>query len=252
MKMQASFFNGTIRSIVIPELASIYAGDPRTGGRMEAMLQQLAGEGCHSTNADDSRWQRYEMRCTVFAAMTPAFATRKHQFWEEGFHRRFLWAHMAMENEEVLLDYLTANKQADMTVQSIVEPPERFIPNGLQYRDRDFVRTLLDDQKAFGPNHTRLMFLCRTAAVLQWHYARMGNKKDWRDTLKKFSSCLSQDAALLIVPPEPLSMKYRKQQEMSLLQLARTRRKVKHKRKPVVNNDSTTEPPPVAESTPIQ
>ena len=243
LKMKDAFYNGAVRSIVIPELASLYAGDPRTGGRMEAMLQQLAGEGCISTNSADSRWERYEMRASVFGAMTPAFATRKHPFWEEGFHRRFLWAHLAMENEEILLDYLTAGKQADLDVRPIVEPPERFIPNTLDYADRSFVRTLLSSQKAFGPNHTRFTFLCRTAAVLKWHYHRINNKRDWKVTLKAFSVCLSENAALLVVPDEPESVKYRKKQEVSLLHQLATRAK-KRKHKP------QTKPPAIMEDKP--
>jgi hypothetical protein len=226
LKMREAFYNGAVRSIIIPELASIYAGDPRTGGRMEAMLQQLAGEGCISTNEADSRWQRYEMRASVFAAMTPAFAARKHQFWEEGFHRRFLWAHLAMENEEILLDYLTAGKQADLDpIRPIVEPPERFIPDTMSYNDRSFVRTLLSGQKVFGPNHTRFTFLWRTAAVLKWHFHRIRSKESWQETLRRFAVCLDERAALLVVPDEPQAMKYRKLTELAMLHHPRKRRK---------------------------
>jgi hypothetical protein len=248
LRMKDAFYNGAIRSIVIPELASIYAGDPRTGGRMEAMLQQLAGEGCVSTNEADSRWERYEMRATVFGAMTPRFADRHNKLWEEGFHRRFFWAYLIMENEEILLDYLTAGKQADLDVRPIVEPPERFIPDSLEYKDRAFIRSLLAGQKAFGPNHTRFTFLCRTAAVLKWHYHRIGARRSWQDTIKRFSVCLADKAALLVVPDEPQALRYRKKEEASLLNIAR-RRKSKRKPKPVA---TATDPPLPAESTPIQ
>jgi hypothetical protein len=237
LKMREAFYNGAVRSIVIPELASIFAGDPRTGGRMEAMLQQLAGEGCISTNEADSRWQRYEMRATIFGAMTPAFAARKHQFWEEGFHRRFLWAHLAMENEEILLDYLTAGRQADLDVRPIIEPPERFIPDTMTYSDRAFVRTLLSAQKAFGPNHTRFTFLCRTAAVLKWHLHRIGSRESWAKLLKDFSVCLDERAALLVVPDEPESMKYRKLSEIALLHKPK-----RHKKKAKANGLTHDEP----------
>lgn len=233
LNMRAAFYNGTFRSIIVPELASIYAGDPRTGGRMEQALQQLAGEGCKATNEKDSRWERYEMRASVFGAMTPEFASRKNKFWEEGFHRRFLWAHMAMENEEVLMDYLTAGRQADIDVEPIVEPPERFIPDLLNYGDRTFVRSLLSSQKDFGPNHTRFIFLCRTAAVLKWHYERKNSKRSWRDTMQRFSACLSNHAALLMVPNEPQSTKYRKQQEK--MELSRRELPKRSQRKPSRN-----------------
>jgi hypothetical protein len=208
--MKAAFYNGTIRSIVVPELASVYAGDPRTGGRLEALFQQMAGEGSIATNERDSRWERYEMRASIFAAMTPEFARSKHPFWEQGFHRRFLWAHMAMENEEVLLDYLTAGKQADLEVPLIIEPPERYIPQSLDYRERAFIRKLLLPQKDFGPNHTRFAFLCRAMSVLKWHYSRIKVKIPWQQTCEEFCVVLGSKAALLVVPEEPISVKYRK------------------------------------------
>lgn len=230
LNMREAFYNGAIRSIVIPELASIYAGDPRTGGRMEAMLQQMAGEGSITTNEKDSRWERYEMRACVFAAMTPGFARRKHPFWEEGFHRRFLWVHLAMANEEVLLDYLTAGRQANLHVSPIVEPPEHFIPDMLTYAEKRYVRGLLSEQKDFGPNHTRFTFLCRACSVLKWHYQRSNARKNWRDTIRRFSVCLSKHAALLVVPDEPQSMRYRKSEERQQLVSGR-KKKTKKRRK---------------------
>lgn len=218
--MRAAFYNGAIRSIVIPELASIYAGDPRTGGRIEALLQQMAGEGSQSTNEKDSRWERYEMRASVFGAMTPEFAARKHKFWEEGFHRRFLWAHLGMENEEILMDYLTAGKQAQLDALRIIDPPEKYIPDLLNFEDKQFIRDHLASQKDFGPNHTRFVFLQRTCSVLKWHYQRTNKKKNWRDTLRRFSVCLSRKAALLVVPDEPTSVRYRKAQEKQFLKFA--------------------------------
>ncbi len=214
IKMRSAFYNGGKRSIVIPELASIYAGDPRTGGRMEQMLQQLAGEGSITTQEADSRWERYEMRAQIFAAMTPDFARKKNKDWEEGFHRRFLWAHLAMYNDEVLMDYLTAWKRAEIEVsQPIIEPAQKVVPNLLDYSDKMKIRRMLQAQKDFGPNHSRFVFLCRTLSVLKWHYKRLGLPKVAMETLKRFSVCLSEHAALLVIPEEPMAVRYRKDQE---------------------------------------
>src|SRR5580692_5730812 len=83
LKQKQVFYNRTRRSLIIPELASVYAGDPRTGSRMEQMLQQMSGEGSQSTNNEVA--DRYEMRAQVFAAMTPEFETKKEDAWKEGF-----------------------------------------------------------------------------------------------------------------------------------------------------------------------
>jgi hypothetical protein len=214
IKMKAVFYNRTARSIVIPELSSVYSGDPRTGGRMEQILQQMAGEGSMATNERDTRWERYEMRAQIFAAMTPEFAAKKHPAWEEGFHRRFLWAHIAMKNEEVLMDYLTNWKRAELEVsQPIIEPAQGTIPNVLTYDDKMKIRDLLESQKDFGPNHTRFVFLCRALSVLKWHYKRIGSKKMAIKTIEDFSVCLSKKAALLTIPLDQTAINYRKKAE---------------------------------------
>jgi hypothetical protein len=214
IKMKGVFYNRTVRSIVVPELSSLYAGDPRTGGRMEQIFQQMAGEGSMATNERDTRWERYEMRAQIFAAMTPDFAAKKHPSWEEGFHRRFLWAHLAMKNEEVLLDYLTDWRRAELEIsQPIVEPAQGKIPNLLTYDDKMAIRELLESQKDFGPNHTRFVFLCRALSVLKWHYKRIGSRKVALDTVRAFSVCLSKKAALLTIPEERTAIEYRKKVE---------------------------------------
>jgi hypothetical protein len=219
IKMKGVFYNRTVRSIVVPELSSLYAGDPRTGSRMEQIFQQMAGEGSMATNERDTRWERYEMRAQIFAAMTPDFAAKKHPFWEEGFHRRFLWAHLAMKNEEVLLDYLTDWRRAELEVsQPIVEPAQGKIPNLLTYSDKMEIRDLLESQKDFGPNHTRFVFLCRALSVLKWHYKRIGSKKSALETVRAFSVCLSKKAALLVIPLDRTAIEYRKKMEANEVQ----------------------------------
>jgi energy-coupling factor transporter ATP-binding protein EcfA2 len=210
VRMKGAFYNKAKRSIIVPELASLYAGDPRTGTRMEQMLQQLAGEGCIATQAQDTRWERYEMRSQIFAAMTPEFADKKHKSWEEGFHRRFLWAHIGMENEEVLMDYLTAWKRAEIEVsQPMIEPAQKHIPQCSNYEERMELRSMLDSQSDFGPNHTRYAFFVRTFSALKWHYSRIHSTKSALDTMRRFSVCLSRQAALLIVPEEKKAISFR-------------------------------------------
>lgn len=231
IKLQSVFYNGSRRSIIIPELASIYAGDPRTGTRVEQMFQQLAGEGCISTQEKDSRWNRYEMRAQVFAAMTPEFASKHHLGWEEGFHRRFLWAHLAMQNEEILLDYLTAWKRAEIEIsQPIIEPAQKRIPILLEYSEKMKIRAMLKSQEDFGPNHTRFVFMCRTLSVLRWHYHRIGSKKNAFDTLKRFSVCLSPHAALLIIPEEQTALKFRHAEEQREIKSAKKKKGKKRNR----------------------
>lgn len=214
LKMKSAFYNGGKRSVIIPELSSIYAGDPRTGGRMEQMLQQMAGEGSVATQANDSRWERYEMRAQIFAALTPEFAAKHHKGWEEGFHRRFLWAHLAMENDEVLMDYLTAWRRAEIEVsQPMIEPAQKVIPALVTYAEAMEIRKMLEPQKDFGPNHTRFVFLLRAFSALKWHYRRIQSRKNPLDTIRRFSVCLSREAALLMLPEERTATRFRIQQE---------------------------------------
>lgn len=201
VKMGGSFYNRSIRSIIVPELSSIYAGDPRTSGRIENMFQQMAGEGSFSTNEADSRFCRYEMRATIFFALTPEFCSKMNKKWEEGFHRRFLWAFIAMENDEILLDYLIKWKRAEIEIsRPIMEPATGVIPDLLTEKEKRKVSDLLINQKVFGPNHTRFVTYTKAISVLRWHYKRMGIKRDAMETAEVFSGCLSQKAALLIIP----------------------------------------------------
>jgi hypothetical protein len=245
-KMKSLFYNRTARSIVIPELSSIYAGDPRTGGRMEQLLQQMAGEGSMATNERDTRWERYEMRAQVFAALTPEFAAKKHPYWEEGFHRRFLWAHLAMKNEEVLLDYLTNWRRAELEVsQPIVEPAQGVIPNLLTYQDKMDIRDMLTSQKDFGPNHTRFVFMCRALSVLKWHYKRIGSSKSALETMQKFSVCLDRRAALLTIPEDQTAIDYRDKKEKDELSISR----LQEPRKRTIHNKTRKKPKRVIKKT---
>lgn len=201
VKMGGSFYNRSIRSIIVPELSSIYAGDPRTSGRIENMFQQMAGEGSYSTNESDSRFCRYEMRATIFFALTPEFASKMNKKWEEGFHRRFLWAFIAMESDEILLDYLISWRRAEIEISKpIMEPATGVIPDLLSDKEKRKVSDLLVNQKVFGPNHTRFVVFSKAISVLRWHYKRMGIKRDAMETAEIFSGCLSEKAALLIIP----------------------------------------------------
>lgn len=208
-KLSGSFYNRSIRSIIIPELASLYVGDPRTAGRMEQVFQQMAGEGCFSLNDVDSRFARYEMRATIFGALTPEFAAKKHKQWEEGFHRRFLWAHLAMENDDILLDYLIRWKRLELEMSMpIAEPADGVIPDLLTEKEKRKIKDMLLDQAAFGPNHTRFVVFCKATSVLRWHYRRMKIKKEAMETARRFAGCLSDKAAILIIPHvEPLKGK---------------------------------------------
>lgn len=212
LKQKQLFYNRSRRSLIIPELSSIYAGDPRTGGRMEQMLQQMSGEGSQNTNSEKN--DRYEMRAQVFAALTPEFEKKKSEGWEEGFRRRFLWAHIAMANDEVLLDYLTAWRRAEIEVsQPIIEPAQKRIPNLVTYHERQVIRKLLEPQIDFGPNHTRFVFLCRALSVLKWHYERVKINRSALETIRRFSVCLGKNAALLIIPEEKSAIKFKQEEE---------------------------------------
>jgi hypothetical protein len=205
LKMRPAFYHGGKRSIVVPELYSVYAGDPRTGSRVEQMFQQIAGEGTVTTQENDSRWERYEMRAQVFAALTPDFAMKKHKSWEEGFHRRFLWAHLQMENDEVLMDYLTTWRRAEIEVsQPMIEPAQKFIPDLATVEDR-----------------MRYAYFCRALSALKWHYRRMRSGKSAIETMKKFSVCLSKQAAMLVIPEEKTINQYRRQEEKEKIEAAR-------------------------------
>lgn len=199
-KIRGDLISGTVRSIVLPDIQSIYAGDPRTCERLEQTLMQLAAEGSLGASVEDTRFRRFVSRATIFGAMPQAFFERRAPEWDEsGFLRRFVWFFYRLKDSEVLIRAIVRWERARLNNKLVVPqiPADGDIQNLVSNAEREELSKMLKYQP--GPHEVQLLMLSRTLAVLRWHYQRIGVLWDPMDTMREFSRGLQRQAAELIV-----------------------------------------------------
>jgi hypothetical protein len=197
LKLQGQFHNGAMRSIVLPDLQAIYAGDPRTAARLEQALMQLAGEGNRGASWQDARYQKFKSRCAIFGATTQKHFESMSSRWEDsGFLRRFLWAGVTLENPDALMDAITEWQRAEIGGIKIPDlPASTMIPDLLASNERKEIKSWLKYQPT--PHEIQFSLLCRATSALRWHYRQRKIKTDALDTMRQFAETLQQDAALV-------------------------------------------------------
>lgn len=197
LQMQDQLQSGAVRSVIVPDLQALYAGDPRTVGRVEQAIMQLAAEGHRGASWQDARFQRFKSRCTVFSAMTAKFFERHANPWNDsGFLRRFLWVAYRLDDPETLMRAITHWQRAELGSITIPQVPANGeIPDRLTVADREKIRSWVKHQP--GPHEIQFSLLCRAASVLIWHYERRKIKRKAMTTLEEFSRTLHKDAALV-------------------------------------------------------
>ena len=202
-KLLPAFYNGQVRSLCFPDLQSIYAGDPRTSGRIEQMMMQLSGEATRTIGGnEDSRYAKFKGYCTMFAAMTPSFYTSHINKWEEsGYSRRFLWSTYTFEDPDILMRAIAQWTKADLGIDRVPQCPiGGSIQDVLKQPQREEIMTWLRHQPQ--PHEIQFQIMCKATSALAWHYKRHGVNKVAMDTMRKFSETLQHDAALLRLPDQ--------------------------------------------------
>jgi hypothetical protein len=195
LKLQGQFHNGSMRSLVLPDVQAMYAGDPRTAARLEQALMQLAGEGNRGASWQDARFQRFKSRCAIFGAMTQKLYEQMANRWEEsGFLRRFLWASVSLKDPEVLMNAIEQWQRAEIGGISVpVIPANNTIPDLLTTDERRQIRVWLKHQPT--PHEIQFSLMCRATSALRWHYKTRGIKVDAMETMREFAETLQKDAA---------------------------------------------------------
>jgi hypothetical protein len=197
LKLQTQFYNGAMRSLILPDVQAMYAGDPRTAQRLEQALMQLAGEGHRGASWQDSRFQKFRSRCTIFGAMTQKLQEKFSNAWEEsGFLRRFIWASYTLKDPEVLMDALEQWKRAEIgTINIPTLPASGEIPDMLTQEERHEIRAWLKHQPS--PHEIQFALLCRATSALAWHYKAHRIPKRAMETMREFAETLQKEAALV-------------------------------------------------------
>jgi hypothetical protein len=197
LKMQAQFYNGSMRSLVLPDVQAIYAGDPRTAARLEQALMQLAGEGNRGASWQDARYQKFKSRCAIFGAMTQKHFEQYTARWEDsGFLRRFLWAGVTLEDPEALMNAIEQWQRAEIGGIKIPDlPANGTIPYLLANHEAKEIRSWLKHQPS--PHEIQFSLMCRATSALRWHYQQRRLKHDALDVMRQFAETLQHDAALV-------------------------------------------------------
>jgi hypothetical protein len=200
MRSQEDLCSGAIRSIIVPDINALYAGDPRTAARVESTLMQLAGEGTRGASWQDTRHQHFVARATIFGAMTSTHFERHAKSWEDsGFLRRFLWVRYTLADADVLMRALEHWNRAEFgAFAAPALPASNVIPDSLTQAERAAIRSWLKYQPR--PHEIQYTLLCRAASALRWCYKTVKSKKNAMSTMKAFSMTLQRNAAIVSLP----------------------------------------------------
>lgn len=193
---------GNIRTLVMPELAKLYARHVHTAANVEGVLAALAAEGFRSASFEDERANRYTARATIIAALVPSFLMRQFSRWEEsGFSRRFIWSFVKLSDPYVLTRAYEQWTRINFAVGALPRPPVSgdSIPNLLTDAERRELVHLVKHQYGAGSHEIQLQLLARMVNVLRWHYMETKSTRDAMETVTIFARTLGTDAGELVI-----------------------------------------------------
>lgn len=188
------------RLIAFEEFANIYAGDPRTGNRLESTIQAIVEQGCSTIGLMDERSQRLVAKACVVGAMVPEFRDKHYQKWtDSGFDRRFLWSLIRLSNPEKLIQAVIEWKRIELSeTKFIVTPVVKKITPQLSNAERQELSRLVRYQA--GTDHaSQLRMICKITEALIWMNGRVNNKSDAMKTIHKFGQTLGKHGAELSI-----------------------------------------------------
>lgn len=197
--------SGTVRTLVIGELAKLYQRDPRTAANVEGTLQALVAEGFKKASFEDARINTLVARCGVLSAITPKFHMDNFKRWEaSGFGRRFIWPLLRMKDPHLLERAVEDGQKLRFNVWQVPPiPAEGVIPDTTTNKERRQLRQFLKRQPGAGVHNLQQLLLVKILAVLKWWYARANGRgghgrKAWR-TLAVFLRSLQQGGGELVL-----------------------------------------------------
>lgn len=192
---------GTVRTLVLPELQKLYERDPRTALNVEGTIRALVAEGFASASFEDPRPNRTVARGLVVGALTPETQQANFRRWEEtGFNRRFLWPLVTLDDPDVLERAVEEWVLLDFGNAAFPALPAGRIPNTTTREERRALRNLVKYQPG-GSHATQFSLLVKMLAVLRWWYQQMGKRPGKAvDTIREFAKTLSRTGGRLTVP----------------------------------------------------
>lgn len=210
-RLKDEIAQGSIRTLVLPELQKLYERAEHTASNVEGTLRALASEGFSSAGYENATLQRFKARCMVIGAMTPATYERHSQRWTEtGFGRRFLWA-LVSGDTGALEQSAVSGIPLDFGLRTIPTLPSVMIADTTTHKERHRLAALVKYQPK--PHNEQIIILTRMLSALKWWYKEERRGVRAMDALVSWGSCLSRHGGELSykdAKPQQRPMKKRK------------------------------------------
>lgn len=191
---------GAIRTLILPELRKLYERHPTTAQNVEGTLRAMVAEGFSNASFEDQRITTRKARVTIVGAITPDTFRSQFARWDaSGFHRRFLWPVVSLENPQALEDAVIEWQRINFNLPSVPRAPlsGESIPNLTTTEERRMFGVWAKYQP--GGSHTvQMQLLAKMCSVLRW-WTQQAKVTD-RDpmlTLEAFSKALGKEGALI-------------------------------------------------------
>lgn len=184
---------GSIRTLVLPELAKVYERAEATAKNVEGTLRAMTAEGFQAASFEDQRISRLTAQAMVIAGMTPATREKNNRNWEDtGFNRRFLWSLVRLSDPEVLVRAVLKWEKINFQFHHIPRPPlTGTIPYHIHRQESEIIRGWVKYQPG-GSSALHVQLMTKILCVLQWWYKQVSPERSAMGTLGRFAESLGR------------------------------------------------------------
>lgn len=210
-KLKGEIVNNVLRTIVFLDLQKLWERHPSVSANLEGHIRALVDEGFTGTSFQDSRVHATKARAVILGAVTDDFLSERFQGWEKsGFLRRFLWVRYRLDDPHLLMDAVVAKEKIQIGGTILPLPPSKVISDHTTEKERIELRHMVRHQIAGSTAVVPFQMFCKIAAVLKWHYTRLGKPDRHMEVLRDFAPSLGKEgceleltAALETSKPKP-------------------------------------------------
>lgn len=189
-RLKSEIAQGSIRTLVMPELAKLYERAEHTASNVEGTLRAMVSEGFSSAGYESATLQRFKARAMVIAALTPETYEDHAERWQKtGFSRRFLWCLVTGDTTRLEASAV-AGVPLDFGLRTIPTLPQLVIPDTTTVRERHRLAAVVKYQPK--PHNEQIVILTRMLAALKWWYKEERRGVRAMDTLLTWAQSLSR------------------------------------------------------------
>jgi hypothetical protein len=184
--MRSDIVAGHVSTLVFSDLEKLYQRHSSVSSNLEGHIKAIADEGFRRPSFQDQRAICIPAHAAVIACMTEDFYERKISQWlNDGFARRFIWAHYALQNPELILDALDKGQLVSLTGNgfSPLIPASKQIDGKLSSEESAIVARILRFHRQ---RETSTILMRKMVSVLKWKF-----KKEWKDIVHDFAQSLT-------------------------------------------------------------